>query len=52
LSTAIERGVDDTTTRYRIAKNLFRGTALYVVIALIGIIVFNLLASAVGTVGA
>ncbi len=51
LSTAIERGVDDTTTRYRIAKNLFRGTALYVVIALIGIIVFNLLASAVGTVG-
>ncbi|MEK6839867.1 MAG: hypothetical protein AABX72_02925, partial [Nanoarchaeota archaeon] len=51
LSTAIERGVDDTTTRYRIAQNLFRGVSFYVVIALIGIIVFNLLASAVGTVG-
>ena len=51
LSTAIERGVDATTTHYRIGKNLFRGVALYVVVALLGIIIFNLLASTVGSVG-
>jgi len=51
LSTSIERGVDDTTTHYRIGKNLFKGVTLYVIIALIGIIVFNLLANAVGSVG-
>ncbi len=51
LSTSIERGVDDTTTHYRIGKNLFKGVILYVIISLIGIIVFNLLANAVGSVG-
>ncbi len=47
LSTYIERGVDKTTTRYRIGKNLLKATSLYILIALIGIIVFNLLANAV-----
>jgi hypothetical protein len=51
LSTYIERGVDDTTARYRIGRNLFTGTILYVVVALIGIIIFNFLAQAVGAVG-
>ena len=50
LSTYIERGVDDTTAHYRIGKNLFTGVTLYVIVSLIGIIVFNLLANAVGSV--
>ncbi len=51
LSTGIERGVDDTTAHYRISKNLLTGTTIYVLITFIGIIVFNLLANAVGTIG-
>jgi len=51
LSTYIERGIDDTTAFYRVGKNLFTGTFLYIAVALIGIIVFNLLAQAVGNVG-
>jgi len=51
LSTSIERGVDDTTAQYRMGKNLFRGTILYCLVALIGIVLFTFLASAVGQVG-
>lgn len=47
LSTYIERGVDKTTSRYRIGRNTLRATGLYVLISLIGIIIFNLLARAV-----
>ncbi len=49
-STTIERGVDTTTTRFRMSKNLLRGTALYAGISLVGIILFNLLAQAVSIV--
>ncbi len=47
LSTSIERGMDKTTTRYRIGKNVKRSMALYFVVSLIGVILFNLLANAV-----
>ncbi len=47
LATGIERGVDRVSNRNKIAKNLIRAVGLYVVIAFVGIIVFNLLANAV-----
>jgi len=50
LSTTIERGVDRTTTHYRIGRNVLRATGLYTIIALIGIIVFTFLANAVSVV--
>lgn len=51
LGTSIERGVDDVTSQYRIGKNLFTSVGLYVVISLVGVVLFNLLAGAVGAVG-
>jgi len=50
LSTNIERGIDKTTTRNRISKNLMKGVGLYFVISLIGIVIFNMLANAVSIV--
>ena len=44
LSTSIERGVDKTTTKYRIAKNLKKSMLLYFVVSVIGVLIFNLLA--------
>ena len=50
LSTSIERGMDKTTTRYRIGKNVKRSMLLYCVVALIGVVLFNLLANTVSFV--
>ena len=50
LSTSIERGTDKTTTRYRIGKNVKRSMLLYCVVALIGVVLFNLLAHTVSFV--
>jgi len=47
LSTKIERGIDATTARHRIGKNVKKSMILYLVVALIGVILFNLLANAV-----
>ncbi len=47
LSTSIERGMDKTTTRHRIGKNVKKSMLLYMVVALIGVVLFNLLANAV-----
>ncbi len=47
LSTSIERGMDKTTTRYRIGKNVKRSMSLYFIVSLLGVILFNLLANAV-----
>lgn len=49
-STMIERGVDMTTAKFRMSKNLVRSMVLYSVISLAGIILFNLLAQAVSVV--
>jgi hypothetical protein len=47
LSTSIERGMDTTTTRNRIAANIKRSMTLYTIVCFIGIILFNLLAMSV-----
>ncbi len=52
LSTRIERGYDQTTTHYRLSKNLITAGLLYVAVSFIGIIVFTLLANTVSFVGA
>ncbi len=52
LSTTVERGVDTTTTRYRLSKNLLTGMGLYILVSFIGILLFNFLANAVGIVSA
>ncbi len=49
LSSDIENGFDPVTKKNRIAKNLFVSAFLYFVIALIGILVFSVLASGVAT---
>ncbi|MBI5797620.1 hypothetical protein HZA98_01810 [Candidatus Woesearchaeota archaeon] len=46
----IENGVDKLNEEYLLGKNLFNGTMLYVLIAGITIVAFNLLALAVGKV--
>lgn len=48
LANGIESGVDRVGTGYRLGKNLIWSTTMYAVISLIGIIIFNLLAGAVG----
>jgi len=48
LANGIEKGADTVDTNYRIGKNIIWSVSLYAVIALIGIIVFNIMANAVG----
>lgn len=50
LSTYIERGLDKLSARYGIGKHLIMSTGLYIVVSLIGMIMFNLLANAVSNV--
>lgn len=50
LSTNIEKGLDKTTGRYRLSRNLLTGVGLYLIVAFIGILLFNFLANAVGVV--
>jgi len=47
LSNGIKMGVDKTQERYDLGKNLVFATSLYTLICLIGIIVFNILASGI-----
>ncbi len=51
LSTRIERGYDQTTTHYRLSKNLITAGLLYIAVSFVGIIVFTLLANTVSFVG-
>mgnify|MGYP001203373253 CR=1 FL=1 len=51
LSTTIERGYDKTTTRYRLSKNILRGTGLYLIVSLLGALLFTVLANSVSIVG-
>ncbi|MBS3117521.1 hypothetical protein J4430_01420 [Candidatus Woesearchaeota archaeon] len=51
LSSEIESGADKLTEQATIAKGLFFGAALYFAIALIGIIVFNILANGINPTG-
>ena len=51
LSTTIERGYDKTTTRYRLSKNILTGTGLYLVVSLLGALLFTVLANSVSVVG-
>lgn len=46
----IENGVDKLNEEYTMGKNLYRGTMLYVLVSIVTIVVFNLLALAVGKV--
>ncbi len=48
LASGIENGSDRVGTGYRIGKNLIWSTSLYALISFIGIVIFNILASAVG----
>ncbi|MDP4012683.1 MAG: hypothetical protein Q8R00_03715 [Candidatus Nanoarchaeia archaeon] len=48
LASGIEKGVDRVGTGYSLGKNLVWSLSIYSVICLIGIIIFNLLAGAVG----
>ena len=50
LSSGIERGIDKLTIKNELGKNLIYGTVLYFVISLVGILIFNVLANAVGQV--
>ncbi len=47
LSTTIERGIDKTTTRYRIGRNVRRSMTLYLIVSFVAVILFTLLANAV-----
>ena len=51
LSSGIERGIDKLTEKNLIGKNILRSTLLYILVSLIGIIVFSLLAQGVTNVG-
>ena len=51
LSTTIERGYDSTTTRYRLSKNIITAMLLYTIVALLGALLFTLLANTVSFVG-
>ncbi len=50
LSVGIEKGVDNVTRNYELGNNLLLSVGLYSVIALIGILVFNVLASGISAV--
>lgn len=52
LANGIENGSDRVGTGFRLGRNLIWATSLYAVISLVGIIVFNILASAVGVTAA
>ncbi|MDO8628804.1 MAG: hypothetical protein Q7R56_03545 [Nanoarchaeota archaeon] len=47
LANTIERGIDPVWTKADIGKNLIRSMGLYFIVSLIGIILFNMLSSAV-----
>ncbi len=47
LSTNIERGSDMTTAKHRMGKNVRKSVIFYVIVSLIGVILFNLLANTV-----
>ena len=47
LANGIERGIDPVYTRYDVGKTLAKSMGLYFVVSLAGIILFNMLASAV-----
>ncbi len=51
LATRIERGYDQTTTHYRLSKNLLTAGLLYFAVSFIGIIIFTVLANTVSFVG-
>jgi len=50
LGVGIEKGVDKITEKYELGNNLLMSVGLYSVIALIGILVFNVLASGISAV--
>lgn len=50
LSVGIEKGVDKVMENHELSKNLLLSVGLYFIIALIGILVFNVLASGISTV--
>ena len=51
LANSLENGNDKISEKNSLAKNLYFGTALYVVISLIGIFIFNVLANGISLVG-
>ncbi len=50
LSNGIEKGVDKISREYDLSKNLFYSSVLYVIIALIGIVIFSILAGGLVTI--
>ena len=50
LSNSIEKGVDKVAEQHALSRNLIFATVLYAVIAFIGIVVFNVLASGLVTI--
>jgi Flp pilus assembly protein TadB len=50
LSNGIEKGVDKISEQHDLSRNLLVSTVLYVLIALVGIIIFNVLAGGLVTV--
>jgi len=45
LSNSVENGDDKLSEKYALGKNLIKGTMLYVIVVLIGVIIFNMLVS-------
>ena len=52
LSNGIEKGVDKISEQHDLSRNLLFSTVLYVLIAFVGILIFNILAGGLVTVGA
>ncbi len=50
LSSGIERGIDRLSEKNLIGKNIFISTLLYVLISVVGIIIFSLLASGISNI--
>jgi len=52
LSSGIEKGIDRLTEKNEIGKNILISTYLYIIISLVGILVFSLLASGISNISA
>ena len=52
LSSGIEKGIDRLSEKNQIGKNVLISTLLYVIISLIGVVVFSLLASGISNLNA
>lgn len=50
LAVSIERGYDKVTARHVLSKNLLIGVSLYIILTLIGVLIFNALAAGISTV--